>query len=96
MLKPYSKHRKSESRIRDVDIIWPEMVFHNRNCVFMNDDNKSNNDNNNDNDNENIHIGESGSKIGDAVTTARVKARINFSNVGSLLSGNITELSVHA
>ena len=45
VLKPYSKHRKSESRIRDVDIIWPEMVFHNRNCVFMNDDNKSNNDN---------------------------------------------------
>ena len=38
-------------------------------------DNKSNNDNNNDNYNENIHIGESGSKIGDAVTTARVKSR---------------------
>ena len=38
---------------------WPEMVSHNRNCVFINDDNKSNNDNNNDNDNENIHIGES-------------------------------------
>ena len=35
------------------------MVFHNRNCVFINDDNKSNNDNNNDNDNENIRIGES-------------------------------------
>ena len=35
------------------------MVSHNRNCVFINDDNKSNNDNNNDNDNENIYIGES-------------------------------------
>ena len=35
------------------------MVFHNRNCVVINDDNKSNNDNKNDNDNENIRILES-------------------------------------
>ena len=45
--------KASECRIRDVEVIWPEMFFHNRNCVFINDDNRSNNDNNNDNDNEN-------------------------------------------
>ena len=88
--------QKCAETVLKADIIWPEMVFHNRNCVFINDDNKSNNDNNNDNDNDNIHIGESGSKIGDAVTTARVKARTNFAPTGSLLSGNITELCVHA
>ena len=37
-----------------------------------------------------------GSKNGDAVTTARVKSSINFAPVGSLLSGNITELCAHA
>ena len=37
-----------------------------------------------------------GSKIEDAVTTARVKSRINFANAGSLLSRNITELCAHA
>ena len=37
------------------------MVFHNRNCVFINDDNKSNSDNNNDNNNENIKV--SGSRV---------------------------------
>ena len=35
------------------------------------------------------------SKNGDAVTTARFKSSINFAPVGSLLSGNITELSAH-
>lgn len=37
-----------------------------------------------------------GSKNSDAVTTARFKSSINFAPVGSLLSGNITELSAHA
>ena len=37
-----------------------------------------------------------GSKNGHAVTTARFKSSINFAPVGSLLSGNITELIAHA